>query len=99
MAKRQREIPGTERSTIPELEEIVEPYVVELYNALEAQQAAKALRSQLIERMRQLKVKTYTHVDGEYEYSFNVEQIGKLKTKRKRVGAEDEGEAVEGDAE
>lgn len=97
MAKRQREIPGIERETIPELEEIAEPYVQELYAALDAQKNAKDLRSQLIERMKQLKVKAYTHTDGEFEYQFQVEQNAKLKTKRKKVGAEDEGVPVEGE--
>lgn len=101
MAKRrprQTQIPGTERETVPELEEIAEPYVQELYTALDAQAAAKDLRAQLLERMRQMKLKNYVHSDGEYDYEFEAESTTKLKTKRRRVGSDDEGvPAVEGE--
>lgn len=89
MAKRrQAEIPGTERDTVPELDELASPYCETMYERLTLQSAEKDLRVQLLERMKALKHKTYTYVDGEYEYTFHVKPSAKLETKRRKVGDE-----------
>jgi hypothetical protein len=90
MARRgkQTQIPGTERPTVPELDEIAGPYVERLYERMEMQRDEKALKLQLLERMKQLKHKAYTFHDGEDEYEFSVESSSKLKTKRKKLGEE-----------
>jgi hypothetical protein len=91
MARRakQTQIPGTERPTVPELDEIAGPYVERLYERMELQRDEKSLKLQLLERMKQLKRKVYTFHDGEDEYEFQVESSAKLKTKRKKLGADE----------
>lgn len=98
MAKRQTELKGTERPVIKELDDICGAYAEALYNRMELQGNEKDYRAQVIERMKQLRQKAYTYVDGEFEFSFTLEQNAKLKTKRKRVG-EDDDVAVEEDPE
>lgn len=100
MAKRQAEIPGTERPSIPELDELAAPYTEALYERMRLQGEEKALKAQLIQRMAEMKpkVKEYTYQDGEYAYTFGVDQTAKLKCKRRRIGSdEDEGVPVEDD--
>lgn len=63
MAKRQLEVPGTERETVPEIEAIAQPYVTALYKRMSFQKKEIELKSQLLEVMTQLQVATYVVYD------------------------------------
>lgn len=99
MAKRQTQIPGTERPAVPELDSLCEPYAAALYERMELQRSEKDLKKQILERMKQLKRSSYTFFDDEdNEYEFEIESTKKLKVRRKRPDSGG-GEASDGDEE
>lgn len=63
MARKQLEVPGTERETIPELEDVGQAYVKVLYKRMELGKKELELKAQLHERMRQLDQLVYVLYD------------------------------------
>lgn len=94
--KRQTEIPGTERQSIPEIDDKAVDYVGDMYARRELQSTEKQKKQALISEMKARKVAAYKYVDGEFEYtiSLKTEQVDKLSIKRSKV---DDGEPEGGD--
>jgi len=89
MAKKQQEIPGTQRDTVAELDEIIAPYVEALYARQELQTQELELKAQLDERMVSMRKKSYVYFDGEFEFTVKLESKNKVTVKRKKVGGEE----------
>lgn len=104
MARRQTQIPGTERPTIPEIEEVAKPLCEARYQRMELQKTEKALADQLRERMKTHKTKLYrVYVEDdegeEQEFELKLEP-GPAKVKIHRVKQnEATGGGDDGDAE
>lgn len=95
--KKQTEIPGTERDTIPEVENAAIAYASRMYKRRDLQTEEKQAKLAVLSEMRERGINTYAYVDGAYEYEFHREekQVETLSVKRKAVGgAETEAEDV-----
>lgn len=90
MAKRQTQIPGTERPTIPELDELCAPYAEALYQRMELQKGERDLKKQINERMKQLKVKTYVFYDDDDNGYEVVRERGDHKVKFRKLKPDDD---------
>jgi hypothetical protein len=83
--KRQREIPGTEPKTNPDLDAILGPFVNARYERMELEQEERRLHDEAISLMKTLKLPSYVYRDGADRYEIeavHVEAKDKLRVKR-----------------
>ena len=92
MAKKQLEIKGAERPSIPALDEAAEGYLLRLYRRMELQREEAEAKEVLEAAMRKHRKKTYAYADGELEYVITLADKSKLTAKRKRIGGEEASE-------
>lgn len=92
--KKQTEIPGTERETIPELEEIAIQLAEARYRRMELQEEESDLHQQMLDRMEAVKdkitegpgkVPTYVCIDGENKYVFRLKSLKKVSIERTKT--------------
>lgn len=83
MGRRQKELPGVERPTDVDIDEVADPYLDVMRKRMDLQKKERSLREQLIERMKQKKLKSYDHVDGDATTRIELvtDKTSKLKTK------------------
>jgi hypothetical protein len=96
MAKKQLEVPGTERETIPEVEKVASKYVSTLYERMRLQIDEKVLRQQVLDAMKAHKVKLYIVTvetdDEDVDYEIRLKPTGhKLQTKKVKPKVDDDG--------
>lgn len=95
----QLEIAGAERPVHPELDEIALPLAQTRYERMDLQKQENDLADQLVERMKQLKVKAYSLYDGETEYHFKLKRgeptIGIKRVQPKDAAADDDGDEAD----
>lgn len=92
-AKRQPEIPGTERKTIPELEEVALAFERARYERMRLQQEESRLGQQMLDRMEAVKDQLesdgsgplYVVIDGEYKVTFRLKASRKVSMERSKV--------------
>lgn len=93
-AKKQTEIPGTERDTIPEIEEAALALDAVRYKRMELQVEEERLELQLRERMeaheedldRDDKDRpVYVVIDGEFKKTFRLKETRKVTCKREKL--------------
>jgi hypothetical protein len=87
--KKQQEIPGTERQTVDELDEIIGPYVQALYERQRLQQKELELKAQLDERMVQCRKKQYVYFDGEFKFTVKLEAKNKVTVRRQKIAGDE----------
>lgn len=97
MARRQREIPGIERPTIPELDEVCAPYTAARSERMELQKQERELKKQIDERMKALKVRAYVFYNDDDE-GYNVtRERGKVKVTVTKLKPDEDVSAGEGE--
>ena len=84
-AKRQLEIAGAERASIPELDDAVAAYVEVLYQRQALQQKEIELKAGLQEQLLDVSPGGYTYEDGEFRYEVKVESKTKVRVKRTKL--------------
>ena len=96
--KRQPEIPGTERETIPDIEQAALALDAVRYKRMELQVDEQRLHAQLLERMEAHKdelekddngVPIYTVIDGEWKKNFRLKSKTKVTCERKKLDGGD----------
>jgi len=70
--KRQLEIPGAERPVNKELEKLVAPFVSARYERQELQKEEIRLHAEVLSYMRDNKISSYVHRDGDVMYHLEV---------------------------
>lgn len=83
--QKQMEIPGAERETNAEIDELAGPYTAALYERQRLQLEENQLREQLGERMRALGVPKYRYVDDNGErFMLTADNVFKLRCKKEK---------------
>lgn len=80
--RKQLEIPGAERETIAEIDELAGPYIETQHKRQDLQDQENQLREQLSARMESLGVDKYTYDDGEDRFLVTRDSVVKLRFKR-----------------
>ena len=84
----QLKIAGTERKSVPELDELAKPFVKARYERMERHKEELRLQAQLLERMGALKVDQYIVEADDGDFRVTREE-GKVKLKCKKLGDDD----------
>jgi hypothetical protein len=79
MAKRQPELPGTERESIPELDDATECYLAAREQTAGMREAERLALDALLARMAERELERYAYVDGDFLFVVRATQEPKIK--------------------
>ncbi len=82
MARRQKEIPGTERESDPELDAAAADVYELTTERLEVHERERGARGKLLELMKSKKVDTYVYQDGEERFDVTRSESEKVSVKK-----------------
>lgn len=83
--KKQTEIPGAERKSIPELDEVVSGHAENVYEHKRYTEQLADSKAAVLAALKSHKLDTYTYYDGEYSFTVRREEQEKLRTERRAL--------------